>query len=116
MAAYRNFQQLQENETLGLDYRIRWRDGSSGIVVMAPRGGGIEPGTTEIDSYFRIARMPCTLELSGIGITFCVSGVIYRIRSRQRLYEDSAKIMKIRDYLLKRCFLHSFSNSPKFFP
>ena len=48
MAEYRNFQQLEENEKLGLDYRIRWRDGSSGIAVLAPHGGGIEPGTTEI--------------------------------------------------------------------
>jgi phage replication-related protein YjqB (UPF0714/DUF867 family) len=48
MTEYRNYQQLEENEKLGLDYRIRWRDGSSGTAVMAPHGGGIEPGTTAI--------------------------------------------------------------------
>lgn len=48
MGKYDNFRQLNENETTGKDYRIRFRNGTSGIVVMAPHGGGIEPGTSEI--------------------------------------------------------------------
>ncbi len=31
-----------------LDYLILSRQGTSGIAVMAPHGGGIEPGTSEI--------------------------------------------------------------------
>ncbi len=48
MERYRSYKELKKNEILGQDYRIRNRDGSSGIVVIAPHGGGIEPGTTEI--------------------------------------------------------------------
>lgn len=48
MEKYRNFRELEESETEGLDYQIHFREGASGIVVFAPHGGGIEPGTTEI--------------------------------------------------------------------
>jgi phage replication-related protein YjqB (UPF0714/DUF867 family) len=48
MGKYDNYRQLNENETKGKDYRIHLRQGKSGIVLMAPHGGGIEPGTTEI--------------------------------------------------------------------
>ncbi len=48
MQKYHSYKELQENETIGKDYRIRKRYGKSGIAVMAPHGGGIEPGTTEI--------------------------------------------------------------------
>lgn len=45
---YQNFKDLEEHETREQDYRIRYRYGSSAIAVMAPHGGGIEPGTTQI--------------------------------------------------------------------
>jgi len=48
MGKYKNYGQLSENERRGKDYRIHLRRGESGIAVMAPHGGGIEPGTTEI--------------------------------------------------------------------
>lgn len=48
MAPYRTYRELKGNETEGQDYRIRKKWGPSGIAVMAPHGGGIEPGTTEI--------------------------------------------------------------------
>ena len=48
MQKYHSYKELKKNETLGKDYRIRKRYGKSGIVIMAPHGGGIEPGTTEI--------------------------------------------------------------------
>ncbi len=48
MGKYDNYRQLNENETKGKDYRIHFRHRKSGILVMAPHGGGIEPGTTEI--------------------------------------------------------------------
>ncbi len=48
MEKYNNYKQLSENETEGKDYNVHYRHGKSGIVVMAPHGGGIEPGTTEL--------------------------------------------------------------------
>lgn len=48
MEIYESFEKLKQKEQEGKDYRIRYRYGTSGILVMAPHGGGIEPGTTEI--------------------------------------------------------------------
>lgn len=48
MPRYDNFRQLQNHETVGEDYRIQFRIGKSGIAVIAPHGGGIEPGTSEL--------------------------------------------------------------------
>jgi phage replication-related protein YjqB (UPF0714/DUF867 family) len=48
MGKYNNYRQLNENETKGRDYLIHFRHEKSGILVMAPHGGEIEPGTTEI--------------------------------------------------------------------
>lgn len=48
MRKYRSFEELAANETEGIDFRIRERDGLSGIALIAIHGGGIEPGTTEI--------------------------------------------------------------------
>ena len=43
-----NFEELSKNEELNKDYRIFWRKGESNSVIIAPHGGNIEPGTTEI--------------------------------------------------------------------
>ena len=48
MDPYRHFGHLQPHEQEGLDYIILHRVGSSGILLMAPHGGGIEPGTGDI--------------------------------------------------------------------
>lgn len=48
MQTYASFTDLQANETIDIDYRIRARRGKSGFAIMAIHGGGIEPGTTEI--------------------------------------------------------------------
>jgi len=48
MGNYQTFRELEKNEIEGIDYRIQMRYGSSGIAVMAPHGGAIESGTTEI--------------------------------------------------------------------
>ncbi|MFO7785492.1 MAG: poly-gamma-glutamate hydrolase family protein [Thermodesulfobacteriota bacterium] len=45
---YESYLELRSVEREGLDYRVRSWKGSSGIAVMAPHGGDIEPGTTEI--------------------------------------------------------------------
>jgi phage replication-related protein YjqB (UPF0714/DUF867 family) len=45
---YSSYLELQQVEREGRDYRIHVREGLSDIAVMAPHGGGIEPGTHEI--------------------------------------------------------------------
>lgn len=48
MEPYPDFAQLRRHEREGIDYIILHRAGSSGLLVMAPHGGGIEPGTCAI--------------------------------------------------------------------
>jgi len=48
MDKYKSFHQLQRNEREGIDYKVHFRFGESGIAVIAPHGGVVEPGTTEI--------------------------------------------------------------------
>ena len=48
MNGYSSFKTLARHETKGKDYEIYWRKGASDIAVIAPHGGGIEPGTMEI--------------------------------------------------------------------
>jgi phage replication-related protein YjqB (UPF0714/DUF867 family) len=48
VSGYPSYEALARSETRDVDYRIRTRQGISGIAVMAIHGGGIEPGTTEI--------------------------------------------------------------------
>ncbi len=45
---YRNFEELKEKEVEGRDYRIRKNLKDSTVLIMAPHGGKIEPGTAEI--------------------------------------------------------------------
>ena len=42
---YSNFDELSTHEKAGKDYEIHVREGHSGIAVIAPHGGGIEPVT-----------------------------------------------------------------------
>ncbi|MGH8559797.1 MAG: poly-gamma-glutamate hydrolase family protein [Methylococcales bacterium] len=48
MDRYRNFAQLKNHEVESQDYRIRVREGDSGTVILAPHGGRIERGTSQI--------------------------------------------------------------------
>jgi phage replication-related protein YjqB (UPF0714/DUF867 family) len=48
MDKYANFKALEQSEIEGIDYEIQSRNGISSIAVIAPHGGGIEPGTAEI--------------------------------------------------------------------
>jgi len=48
MGNYSNYRQLVIWEQEGRDFLIHVREGSSGIAVIAPHGGGIEPGTMEL--------------------------------------------------------------------
>ena len=48
MDKYNNFAELKKNEEEGKDYIILSRNADSAIAVMAPHGGGIEPGTLDL--------------------------------------------------------------------
>ena len=45
---YRNFAALAVAERAGIDYDIRLRRAQPSFAIVAPHGGGIEPGTSEI--------------------------------------------------------------------
>lgn len=46
--AYRNYRELAANETPGVDYRLSSHVTHPEITVIAPHGGGIEPGSSEL--------------------------------------------------------------------
>ena len=48
MDKYKNFTELKKYEKEGKDYIINNRNIDSEIAIMAPHGGGIEPGTIDI--------------------------------------------------------------------
>ena len=45
---YADFDALARNEVEGVDYRVVLRHGSPTFALVAPHGGGIEPGTSEL--------------------------------------------------------------------
>jgi len=45
---YRSFKELFEREIEGRDYRVRTESRRGDIIIMAPHGGKIEPGTSKI--------------------------------------------------------------------
>ncbi len=45
---YASFRQLARYEREGVDYQRRWARRGSPILIAAPHGGGIEPGTSEV--------------------------------------------------------------------
>lgn len=45
---YANFYALSQSETPGVDFRLRVVRGQAAFALVAPHGGGIEPGTSEI--------------------------------------------------------------------
>lgn len=48
MDKYTNYNELKQHERQGEDYVILLREGNSRIALIAPHGGGIEPGTIDI--------------------------------------------------------------------
>ena len=48
--AFRSYRQLRSHAQRGRDYRVFVRKGQTGLLVMAPHGGGIEPGTDTLAS------------------------------------------------------------------
>ena len=48
MDRYTDYNDLKQHEQEGRDYVTLVRDGNSRIAIIAPHGGGIEPGTVDI--------------------------------------------------------------------
>lgn len=48
MDCFSSFDDLQEHASEGMDYTVAVRQANSGLTIMAPHGGGIEPGTATI--------------------------------------------------------------------
>lgn len=48
MDKYANFIELAQNEREGEDYTILLRESNSKFAIIAPHGGGIEPGTLDL--------------------------------------------------------------------
>jgi phage replication-related protein YjqB (UPF0714/DUF867 family) len=53
---YPNFAALAEHERSGIDYRVVVRRAEPAFAIMAPHGGGIEPGTSEIADAIAAAK------------------------------------------------------------
>jgi len=45
---YLNFAELNQQEEIDRDFRVRVHRAKSDTVIAAPHGGGIEPGTSDI--------------------------------------------------------------------
>jgi len=45
---YKTFEDLARHETAGVDFRVLVRRARAALALVAPHGGGIEPGTSEI--------------------------------------------------------------------
>ncbi|WP_373500821.1 poly-gamma-glutamate hydrolase family protein [Desulfococcus sp.] len=48
MDSYSSFAEMKQHEREGRDYAILYREADSPFAIMAPHGGGIEPGTVDI--------------------------------------------------------------------
>ncbi len=48
LSRYQSYQELSDREEEGIDYRIDYHQGISDVAIIAPHGGKIEPGATEI--------------------------------------------------------------------
>ena len=71
MDRYANYADLKQNQIEDEDYTILYRDLSSKITIMAPHGGGIEPGTIDIAD-----------ELAGCEYTFYAFKGLKRVGNR----------------------------------
>lgn len=45
---YASFQDMAKHETEGVDYKVQYEIRNSTVAIVAPHGGGIEPGTSEL--------------------------------------------------------------------
>ena len=57
---YPNFATLEQHERAGIDYAVLVRREEPAFAIVAPHGGGIEPGTSEIATRSRSRDGPFT--------------------------------------------------------
>jgi phage replication-related protein YjqB (UPF0714/DUF867 family) len=76
---YRNFAELEQRELIDRDWRLRIVVRASPLLILAPHGGSIEPGTSEI------ARAIAGEDLS----LYCFEGI--RSRGNDRLHIASTR-------------------------
>jgi len=79
MSSYNNFKEIKKHEVEGQDYRIRIELRDPRILVMAPHGGKIEPGTTAIAEE--------------------ISGVDYSFYSFEGLKKEGNSVLHIESHL-----------------
>lgn len=48
LSKYTTYEELERHQKEGIDYRVHIRERNSGMAIIAPHGGGIEPGSMEI--------------------------------------------------------------------
>jgi phage replication-related protein YjqB (UPF0714/DUF867 family) len=53
---YPNFATLEQHERSGIDYSVLVRRAEPAFAIVAPHGGGIEPGTSEIADAIAVQR------------------------------------------------------------
>jgi phage replication-related protein YjqB (UPF0714/DUF867 family) len=76
---YRDFAELEQRERVDRDWRVQVAVRGSAVVILAPHGGSIEPGTSEI------AR-----EIAGRDLSlYCFEGI--RARDNDRLHITSTR-------------------------
>lgn len=80
MDKYSSFPELAANEVLNEDYAIEFIDRSSEVFVIAPHGGWIEPGTSEI-----------TKTIAGNDLSYYVFSGLKRGRSHRDLHISSER-------------------------
>ena len=56
---YPNFATLEQHERAGIDYRVLVRRAEGAFAIVAPHGGGIEPGTSEIADAIARQKWSC---------------------------------------------------------
>ena len=64
---YHNFATLEQHERAGIDYEVLVRRAEPAFAIVAPHGGGIEPGTSEIADAIARERWSFSRALEGPG-------------------------------------------------
>jgi phage replication-related protein YjqB (UPF0714/DUF867 family) len=79
VSSYQSFKELADHEVEGRDYRIRFELRDPCVLIMAPHGGKIEPGTSEI--------------------TEAIAGLDYSFYSFEGLKADRNNVLHIESHL-----------------
>lgn len=94
--SYKSFQDLRKNEREGKDFEIEFQNRNSRILIMAPHGGLIEPGTTEI------ARVIATNKFSFYSLIGKKKSGNYRMHLDSVAFDEplAEKAVALADYVI----------------